>query len=210
MPLDPDALKARWGITDSSKDALIGQVAGEAQALAEAYTGRYFDLAADEADFQPVNYSFQVQRYPIKQITALHGWLVGQLPADPDPGAPIVAYRLDRAKGLVWPSQAYGFGMVHCAWEGGFETWPPDLNWAITQAADIVWGDTPGGGAPVGSAGGAALGTLKKLSVVGVYTAEIADADAGAADGDNSWGILPPAVTAVLDRYRVAAVVGIG
>lgn len=209
MPLDVETLKARWGIAGTGQDALVAQVAAQAQALAETYTGRRFDAGADAGDFQPVNMSFQLPRYPITKITALHGYQAGQLPGDPVPGTPITSYRLNKVAGLVWPTCPPW--LVHCEWEGGYATWPPDLEWAVTQAADIIWSDTPGGGAPAGSAGGAALGALKKISVVGVYSAEIGTSDsAGDADGNNTWGVLPPEVTAVLDRYRIAAVVGIG
>lgn len=207
MPLDLDTLKARWGVTGTGQDALVAQVAAQAQALAETYTGRRFDLGEDSGDFEPVAYSFQVPRFPIVSISALHGYATGQLPADPAPGAPITAYRIDKAKGLIWPGCG---GQVHCTWTGGYETWPPDLEWAVTQAADIIWSDTPGGGAAAGSGGGAALGAIKKLSVVGVYSAEIGGADSSGGGTESAWGVLPAEVTAVLDRYMLAAVVGIG
>lgn len=208
MPLDVETLKARWGITGSGQDALVASVAAQAQALCETYCGRLFDFSADAADFQAVHLSFQVPRYPIKKLTALHGYQPGQLPGEPTTGPAIASYRLNKAQGLVWPSCPPA--LVHCEWEGGYETWPPDLEWAVTQAADIIWADTPGGGAPAGSAGGAALGALKKISVVGVYSAEVGGGDTAGGGGDNTWGVLPPEVTAVLDRYAAAAVVGIG
>lgn len=213
MPLDPAILKARWGVTDPALDPLVEQVAAQAQALCETYTGRRFDLADDAGDFEPVNFSFQVPRYPIDSISQLHAWTPGQVPADQVPGAAITSYRADKARGLVWPGAGISPGfMVHCAWRGGFATWPADLDFAVTAAADIVWSDTPGGGAAAGSAGGASLGAVKKISVVGVYSAELSEGgDAGGGgDGDNQWGVLPPSVTAVLDRYRVAALIGIG
>jgi hypothetical protein len=209
MPLDQATLKLRWGITGTDQDALVDQVAEQAQALCETYTGRRFDFGPDAGDFDGVAGSFQVPRYPIKKITKLHAWLAGRLPEDPTEGAGITGYRLNKAHGLVWPGAWHA--QLHCEWEGGFETWPVDLAYAVTIAADIIWSDTPGGGAPVGSAGGASLGAIKKLSVVGVYSAELSEGDSGGgADGDSTWGVLPPTVTSVLDRYRMAAVVGIG
>lgn len=206
MPLDRDILALRWGAT-SEQMPLVEQVAAQAQALCEAYTGRRFDLAEDEGDFNRTFYSFQVPRYPIVQVFELRGWLVGQLPGEPDAGPPIAAYRMDKAKGLIWPGGTYG-DTVHCRWEGGFATWPYELTWAVTQAADIVWQDTPGGGAPAGSGGGASLGVVKRVSVVGVYSAEIGDTSG--TDGGDGWGVLPVEVSDVLDTFRPAAVVGIG
>lgn len=216
MPLDPETLKARWGITGTGQDALVAEVAAQAQAICETYTARRFDLETDSGDFEPVGLSFQVPRWPIVQVTALHGWLAGQLPGAPTPGPPIAGFQMDKARGLVWPGGGNFFAgapwrMVHCEWSGGLDPWPPDLTYAVTQAADIIWSDTPGGGAPAGSAGGASVGAIKKISVVGVYSAELADGgDGGDADGNNVWGVLPPPVTAILDRYRPAALIGIG
>lgn len=216
MPLDPDILKLRWGIApdDHSKDTLVGQVAAEAQALAETYTGRRFDLDDDQEDFERVNYSLQVRRYPIESITAMFPWAIGQVPNDPAPGGGVGPYRIDKAKGLIWPgNRGWADGRVlRVEYRGGFDPWPVDLNWAITQAADILWADTPGGGAAAGSGGGTSLGQVKKLSVVGVYSVEVgSDSSAGADAGQSeTWGVLTPPITAVLDRYRIAAVVGIG
>lgn len=215
MPLDPALLKIRWGITDPALDPLVEQVAGQAQALAETYSGRRFDLMADAEDFPRVTYSFQVRRFPIQSITAIWLWPDGQLPGDPPNGPNIGNYQVDKGKGLVWPggAPAQWPGVMHCEYEGGFAEWPPDLSWAITLIADLIWYDTPGAGAPAGGGGAAALGTIRKLSVVGVYSAEFgesAETGAAAADGNDTWGILTPPITSVLDRYRLAALVGIG
>lgn len=210
MPLDPALLKIRWGITDDSKDALVDQVAAQAQALAETYTGRRFDLDTDAQDFERVNYSLQVRRFPIESIEQLHDWQVGQMPGLPAEGAGIASYRLDRDKGLIWVGTRTG--VVHVEWTGGYATWPPDLDWAITQLADIIWADTPGGGAAAGSGGGTALGQVKKLSVVGVYSVEIGGSDSSSdgSGGSEGWGIITPPIAVVLDRYSLAAVIGIG
>lgn len=209
MPLDPAILKIRWGISDDSKDPLVEQVAAQAQALAETYTGRRFDLGTDAQDFERVNYSLQVRRYPIVSIEKMHDWLAGQMPALPDEGSPIASYRLDKDKGLIWV--ATRSGVVHVEWTGGYEDWPPDLDWAITQLADIIWSDTPGGGAAAGSGGGTALGQVKKLSVVGVYSVEVGGTDSSSeGGGSEGWGVITPPIAVVLDRYSIAAVVGIG
>lgn len=208
MALDPAILKIRWGATDAQMP-LVEQVANQAQALCESYTGRLFDLGPDALDFPHVAYSFQVRRYPIVSVEGVWLWQLGQVPAEPDPGAAIAPYRMDRAKGLIWPGVHHWRGVLHIEYTGGYDPWPHDLIWAVTQAADIVWRDTPGGGAAPGSAGGAALGVVKRISVVGVYSAEIGETGGG--DGEaNGWGVLPAEVTDVLDRYRAAAVVGIG
>ena len=83
MPLDPAILKARWGVTDPALDALVQQVADEAQALAETYTGRRFDLEDDTQDFSGARCSLQVRRFPIVTVNAIWHWQTGQLPAAP-------------------------------------------------------------------------------------------------------------------------------
>ncbi len=210
MPLDPAILKARWGITDAAKDALVKSVADQAQALCETYCGRRFDLDDDVEDFAAVQYSFQVHRWPIASITALSHVPPSQIGGAAPTVRPIAQYRVNAAAGVVEPGEAAGWwaGLVRCEYRGGFEPWPPDLAWAVTLAADLIWAGTPGGGAEVGSTG--ASQAIKRISVVGVYSAELAGGDAGGSDGDNTWGILPPNVTAVLDKYRHGAVIGIG
>ena len=209
MPLDQDILKLRWGIEDDSLDPLVDQVAATAQALAESYCGRMFDFGDDAEDFPGVAQSCQLRRYPIKSITGLFQWQSGSVPGPMTEGTPIAPYGMDPAKGLLWPGGTPG-GILHVVYEGGYETWPADLAWAVTQAADILWADTPGGGAPAGSTGGSGLGAIKKLSVVGVYSAELSTDSGAAGEGGEAWGVLPMEVTAVLDRYRVAAAIGIG
>ena len=214
MPLDPALLKLRWGVTDPALDPLVESVAATAQAIAEGYCGRKFDLDDDAEDFPGLSMSCQLRRYPITAITGLWQWLAGHVPGPMTAGNAIALYGMDAAKGLIWPGGTPG-GVLHVEYSGGFEIWPADLAWAITQAADILWSDTPGGGAPPGSAGGAGLASIKKLSVVGVYSAELdsGSSSGGGSGGDGApaqWGILPPEITATLDRYRVAAVIGIG
>jgi hypothetical protein len=215
MPLDPALLKIRWGVTDPALDVLVQDIADQAQGLAETYTGRRFDLQADMEDFSNVVRSLQVRRFPIEAITAIWYWQLAQMPEAPPQGTGVISYRLDAGAGLVWPgpNPCTWPGVLHIEYSGGFAKWPADLTWAVTTAADLIWSETPGGGAPVGSTAGA-LGPLRKLSVTGVYTAEydtVAQAvGAGGGDGDNTWGILTPQITAVLDRYSIAAVIGIG
>lgn len=210
MPLDPALLKARWGLADASKDALVADVAATAQAFAERYTGRRFDLADDVEDFPRVMQSVQVRRYPIESITALWYHRNAQVPTDPPNVIGLNVYQLDAGKGLVWPGSGGTWpGLLRVEYRGGYATWPIDLTWAVTQIADILWAGTPGGGAPAGTVGGQAA--LKKLSVVGVYSAEYdSGGDAGGNSGDNTWGLVPPSATALLDEYRIAGVIGIG
>jgi hypothetical protein len=215
MPLDPEILKLRWGVTDAALDPLVEDTAATAQAMCESYTGRLFDLADEAEDFSGVVTSLQVKRYPLESVAAIWHWLTGQAPEDPPQGTGIAAYHMDKSAGLIWPGvNPCGWpGVLHVEYRGGYATWPADLKFAVTLAADVIWNATPGGGAPAGTPG-EALGAYKKLSVVGAFSAELDTAGGGDAgggsDGDNTWGILPPNVTSVLDRYRTAAVLGIG
>jgi hypothetical protein len=223
MLLDLDALKARLGIpaSDTSQDATITVLAQQAQALAETYCDRAFDYGPDDETFPGVYSSFQVHRYPIETITEVSiGTAFDQPVAG---GAPVMTRRVDAAKGLVWPF-AYpsvwvrdwlgpGWPVLRCQYTGGFQTAPIDLGWALTQIFDTLWASTPGAGLPPGQVGAGAFDVVKKISVVGAYSVEMGstgDASHGAGGGDNTWGILSPGITAVLDGYTRAAAIGIG
>ena len=221
MPLDPAILKARLGIPtdDTSQDPVIAAVAVQAQALAENYCDRAFDLADETDEFPDVASSLQLRRYPVSEITGF--WRVLRqygTPLADDRGSDVTSYRVDRARGLIWPT---GWGcwsagpaqQFHVEYSGGYETWPPDLDWAVTSVFDLLWAETPGGGVEAGAGGATAFDAVKRFSVVGAYSVELGssgDASGGGGSGDNSWGLLPPSITSVLDFYRRATRLGIG
>jgi hypothetical protein len=218
MLLDLAMLKERLGIpvNDVTKDAVITLVAEQAQALAETYTDRAFDLMESDEVFPAVTSSFQVRRYPITEITAI---AVGtQLDLPVPSGAAITSYRADAEKGLVWPwPGGYSSGRaspLRCIYTGGYAEAPRDLEWALTGIFDLIWAATPGGALPPGAPGGGAFDTVKKFSVVGAYSVELGSSgDPGGGSsgggGDNNWGILTPVQTSVLDRYCRGSVMGI-
>jgi hypothetical protein len=233
MLLDLATLKARLGIdpSDTTQDLTIEMLATQAQALAETYCDRAFDYGPDDETFPGVNSSFQVHRYPIASIDSLT--LGSDLDTPIANPTPIAWLRTDPAKGLVWPG-GYGYQnwyggwqqgvgwiggawsggtwpVIRCLYTGGYQTAPVDLAWALTLIFDILWSTTPGAGVPVGDVGAAAFDAVKRFSVVGAYAVELAtSADQGSkGGGDNTWGILPPSVTAVLDGYTRAPAIGI-
>jgi hypothetical protein len=220
MPLDPAILKARLGIadTDTSQDPVIAAVAVQAQALAENYCDRAFDLADETEEFPDVASSLQLRRYPVSEVTGL--WRMdGQqgTPLVDDHGPDVTSFRIDRARGILWPA---GWGcwlagpaqQLHVEYSGGFDTWPVDLDWAVTAIFDLLWAETPGGGVEAGAGGATAFDAVKRFSVVGAYSVELGSSGdaSGGGGGDNTWGLLPPSITSVLDYYRRATRIGIG
>jgi hypothetical protein len=221
MPLDPATLKARLGIdaSDTSKDAVIDVVAGQAQGLAENYCDRGFDVADQAEDFPNTASSAQLFRYPVTAVTGFWRLLhQNGVPLAEDRGGDVTIYRLDKARGIVWPG-GWGWAsnpdaQLHIEYTGGLETWPPDLDWAVTAIFDLLWAETPGGGVEPGAGGATAFDVVKRFSVVGAYSVELGSSgDAGSTSGgggDNSWGLLPPSITSVLDGYRRSTRLGIG
>lgn len=221
MLLDLDLLKSRLGIPadDDTKDAVIEMVGEQAQALAENYCDRKFDYGVDDETFPGVTRSFQVRRYPIKSVEKIS---VGTDLDEPDTNhQELTVRRVDPAKGLVWPGSYNWAGaggqwpVIHCEYTGGYIEPPIDLYWALSQIFDELWASTPGAGLEPGDVGGGSFDAVKRFSVVGAYSVELgstgdAGGGSGSGGGDNTWGILSPGITAVLDGYRRAARIGIG
>lgn len=217
MLLDLAMLKERLGIPpgDTTKDATITLVAEQAQAIAEAYCDRLFELADDVETFPGVVSSFQVRRYPLVSIAAITPGDALDNPAQA--GAALASYRTDAAKGLVWTPleavQRLG-GVLTCAYRGGYAAAPTGLLWALLRVFDIVWAATPGGGLEPGEVGGGVFDAVKRFSVVGAYSVELGSSSAEGSSpgggGDNAFGILGPDETAMLDGYRRAAAIGVG
>lgn len=216
MPLDIAFLKIRLGIEDNSQDVALESIAAQAQALAEDYCDRKFDLEADEEAFDEAPPgSILVRRWPIVSIEAIDagGVLVGD-----------TRYRVDKAAGIIrgystWNGwSGWGRPPITVNYTGGFEPWPIGLAWAITELAEVLWYATPGAGADPGSGAGAGSGTgeVKRYSVPGAYTVELdvgessSASSGGGGQGGAQWGIIPPNVTAALDSYRRESRIGIG
>jgi hypothetical protein len=211
MPLALDDLKARLGITDDSQDAAILAVAAQAQALCEAYCDRKFDYLADEEETFEAARAFLVRRWPIDPAVAV------EIVDEQGRVVPSQNYRLNRAQGIIYGRSvswaagwAFGWSPLTVRYAGGLEPWPSDLTWAVTNAFDILWAETPGGGLPPGGAG--STGDIKKYSVVGAFSVESvagAAGEVGANEGDG-WGPLTASVTRGLDIWRRESRLGAG
>lgn len=211
MPLDLDTLKTRLGITDNSQDAALTAVAAEAQALCEDYCDRKFDKAADEETFDQTSGALLVRRWPIDKAA---GVAIEDAAGRP---VPTTNYRVDYARGTIkgrsvsWaPGWAFGWSPLTVSYTGGFDPWPIALNWAVTQAFDVLWSETPGGGIAAGTIG--AAGDVKKYAVVGAFSVEAVAGAAGevGANAGEGWGPLPASITSALDAYRRESAVGVG
>jgi len=210
MPLALDDLKARLGITDTTQDAAITAVAAQAQALCEAYCDRKFDWEPDVETFDAAK-TLLVRRWPIDPGVSVE--------VDDEDGRtlPVTNYRVDFERGIItgktvtWsPGWAFGWSPLTVSYVGGFDPWPPDLVWAVTNAFDILWAETPGGGLDPGQAGSA--GDVKKYSVVGAFAVETlagAAGEVGTNEG-GGWGPLSGSVIRGLDVYRRESRIGAG
>ncbi len=206
MPLSLDILKMRLGIApeDVTRDAIITEVAAQAQALCEDYCDRKFDLMEDVETFGGANrWTLLLRRWPIAADPPLVISGPNGVIAQP------LAYWIDYDRGMItgwrlgWPS-------VTVTYTGGFDPWPPSLNWAVTGAFDVLWSETPGGALPPGPPAG--IGGVRKYSVVGAYSVETNSGDVGevGANAGTGWGPFPASVIRGLESYRRESRLGAG
>lgn len=213
MPLDVATLKERLGLDpgDTSQDNAIAAVAGQAQELCELYCDRKFDHEADEETFDQTAGALLLRRWPVDDTIAV------AIADDAGRVVPAQNYRVDFARGAIkgrtvsWaPGWSFGWSPLTVAYTGGFDPWPSSLTWAVTQAFDVLWSETPGGGLPAGAAG--AAGDVRKYSVVGAYSVETTSGGVGevGANAGEGWGPFPASITSALDPWRRESAAGVG
>lgn len=212
MPLDLATLKARLGIPpeDTTKDAAIEATAEQAQALAEGYCDRKFDRLADVETLDPAA-SLLLRRWPLALDPAVI------ITDDAGRVVPAQNYRVDAERGMIrgravsWaPGWFLGWSPLTVTYTGGFDPWPSSLTWAVTNAFDVLWSETPGGGIEPGapSTGGA----VKRYGVVGAF---YVDNEAGGvgeigANEGAGYGALTGPICRALDEWRRESRLGAG
>jgi hypothetical protein len=206
MPLSLDILKLRLGIPpeDVTKDAMITQVAAQAQGLCEDYCDRRFDLMADEETFGGGRLmTLLLRRWPI--AASPPPVITGPNGESPPP----LGYWVDYERGMI-TGPHHCWATVTVAYTGGFDPWPPSLNWAVMNAFDVLWAETPGGALPPGPPAG--TGGIRKYSVVGGYSVETTSGEVGevGANEGTGWGPFPASVIRGLDSYRRESRLGAG
>ena len=116
---------------------------------------------------------------------------------------------IDYERGMI-NGPYHRWATVTVAYTGGFDPWPPSLNWAVMNAFDVLWAETPGGGLPTGPPTG--TGGVRKYSVVGAYSVETTSGGVGevGANEGSGWGPFPASVIRGLDAYRRESRLGAG
>lgn len=118
--------KARLGITDSSKDALVTSALHAALSIAERFCDRRLAFATETASF----YKFQgdtlfLPRYPVEALISTTGL----------PDHIHVHHRL----GIIELDDAISADEVTVSYSGGYRVYPPDLELALWGIFDNVY-----------------------------------------------------------------------
>jgi hypothetical protein len=200
-----EQLRVRIGLAedDASRDLELAAALAFAIALIESYLDRKIEFLDDEQAFEGRG-TILLRRWPV---------VVGSVIIETENGSylTLTRTRVDYARGMIFHHSSFP---VVVKWKGGFETYPPDLLWAIIAAFDAAWAATPGWGAETGGNLIVGAGAVKKVSLVGIGSVDLdvgAKAlAAGEGGGSDPWGILPGSVTTILDRYSRESVLGVG
>ena len=205
MAWDLATAKARLNIVGATQDAQVQAALDTTLDLIELYLDRKLMYAAESASFYYVGEgSLQLPRYPIEQVVSVNFANNNQA---------ISQYKLHKTAGLILFGGVMLGDQVDVSYAGGYKTLPTDLEWAMFAAFDAVWQSSPAFGGTAGSGLVQGTGEVKKVSLVGVGSVDFdvgATAVGSTSSTGNPWGLLPGTVTAVLDRYRNTAPIGLG
>lgn len=200
--IDIEDLRVRIGLdpADAARDNELDAAADQALALCETFCDRWFEKKTQIEQIWPAHGSFLVKRYPIASVTSIK-----------DANGDVIdsgLYRTVDTAGIVLRGGCSiggaGLWPLSIEYVGGFDPLPKDLEFALLAAFDAVWGSTPGWGAAAGSA----AEQVQKISVVGVGSIDFGTGGTtsggtagGTQIGAQPSGVLPVAVTAILQRY---------
>jgi hypothetical protein len=200
-----EELRVRIGLQpdDTSRDADLRAALAFNTALIETYLDRKIEFLDDEQTFFEGG-TILLRRWPVVVDSVILETTNGSYLS-------LTRNRVDYERGMIFYHSTFP---VVVKWKGGFETIPADLLWAATAAFDAVWAATPGWGATAGGGIITGTGAVKKVSLVGIGSVDLdvgAKAiDSGNGGGSDPWGILPSAVTTILDRYQRESLLGVG
>lgn len=186
-------LRARVGIdpSDSSKDDDINAAWDMALALAETYCDRWFSYQTDASETftHDGRMTCSLKRYPLESVAS-----VTTLGTD---GAPVDGYDFDAASGVVYLHGVFAH-QYKVTYTGGFQTFPPDLLFALLLTFDNCWQalfET--------SASDDAEQAVKAMTVPDVGRLEYATGtESESSPGYGAFAALPSNAVALLSRYR--------
>lgn len=204
MAYDLASAKIRLGLSpeDTSKDDEITACLQMAQSLAETYCDRGFTLMQETQEIHGVEQNvLRTYRYPIKVVNSVqslspganYDWSVGQ-------------WTVFKKNGEIVLSGPISGTQVLVDYEGGYEVFPPDLEWALWNIFDAIWYSTPGMGIEAGEGEASGPGDVKSFWINGVRIEYASTTTASAAIATNSkeevYGMLPLISISVLSKYR--------
>jgi hypothetical protein len=202
MAYDLVTAKKRLGITDDSQDAAITACLAMAQSLAETFCDRGFTLMAETQEMRGLyQNTLRTYRYPIKEVTGVFSLT---------PGSDLYEWPIDtltvfKKSGEIVLQGSISGVQIQVDYEGGYETFPTDLEFALWGIFDAVWYSTPGMGVIPGEATSSDPGTIKSFWINGVrleYVTGSSGSAASSASKEELYGILPLTSVAVLSAYK--------
>lgn len=180
-----ELLKQQLNITDNARDTELSMYLDMAGSAAEKYIDNIIDKRDVSEKFKTDAHPIALRYYPVSDLVGLSVDGVDQL-AD---------YQLFQEEGLSWGvkntcgwHEGSCFEQMVITYTAGYDPLPADLGYAIVSAGRIYESGT-----------GAAIGSVKKETVVGVGSIEF---ETGGTSTGSFYGMLPVAVTDVLDKYR--------
>lgn len=206
--IDATMLRARVGFdpADPSHDADLTACLAQAIAMCETYCDRWFDYKADEEEqIYPARSALLVKRYPLEAVTSI----VDDIGETLDPAG----YDIVGEAGVILRGGCGWYrAPVTVTYAGGYQEYPPDLQYALLAAFDAVWASTPGWGAAT-NVNEREAGVISKISIVGVGSLDYSGPGGGGGSTQRfasdvaPWGVLPVSVVAVLTRYMNSTVI---
>ena len=183
-----ELLKGQLNIdpADTSRDAELSMYLEMAGSACEKYIDNIIDQRDVSERFKTDKHPIALRYYPVSDLVGV----------SVDGDDQLADYELFQEEGLSWGvkntcgwHEGSCFEQMTLTYTAGYDPLPADLGYAVVAAGKVY--EAPGG---------AAVGSVKKESVVGVGSIEY---ETGSdASGGGGSGMLTSSVTDVLDLYR--------
>lgn len=176
MTFDLTAARARVGLqpNDTTKDAALSASLAAALGLAERYCDRKFARQFEVAELVHfVGNEAHIDRYPIVAVISVQS-----------DGQAITAFQVNKSAGRILFTSSLASLLLEVEYEGGYEVFPDDLEYALWLIFDSVW-PSISGNAPAQSpisritvpdVGSISFDTVAPSSGVGAAISEAAEA----------------------------------
>lgn len=184
---DIAVLRVRAGLDagDGSRDAEIIVAMGMALSLAERYCDRKFARMNDTERFtHHSGQSVSLHRYPVTAIA--------KVTCD---GTDVTSHHVDHLNGYLHFDGRVQVHEMQVEYDGGYDVYPADLEFALLQLFDSVWNVNYAGGSV--SSGGIKTVRAGSLSI----TYDTGGAAQVAGGGNALGGIMPASTASILDLY---------